>query len=104
MTNPPHRAPFSHDIKVSVVSHMPGYGFTCQECGGSFEVRLSLSAYSSGEGRVCTACGSTRVERAFTAVNVIPGGSSSASLGWWDRPCISPFREDPRTGRHSARQ
>ena len=55
---------------------MPSYEFVCQECGSPFEVRLSMSAYEAGEGRVCTQCGSTRVERAFTAVNVIAGGLS----------------------------
>lgn len=60
---------------------MPSYDFKCQECGASFEVRLSMSAYAAGEGRRCTECGSTRVERAFTAVNVIAGGHASSS-GW----------------------
>lgn len=66
---------------------MPSYDFVCQECGRTFEVRLSMSAYSSGEGRQCTQCGSTRVERAFTAVNVIAGGSSSSSGGWSGGSC-----------------
>lgn len=61
---------------------MPSYDFACQECGATFEVRLSMSAYSSGEGRVCTECGSTRVERTFTAVNVIAGGSTAGSGSW----------------------
>ncbi len=55
---------------------MPSYDFVCQDCGASFEVRLSISAYSEGEGRVCPKCASENVERAFTAVNVIAGGSS----------------------------
>ena len=53
---------------------MPSYDFVCTECGAPFEVRLSMSAYEAGEGRVCVQCGSTKVERAFTAVNVIAGG------------------------------
>lgn len=66
---------------------MPSYEFTCQECGTPFEVRLSMSAYSAGEGRKCPSCGSDKVERAFTAVNVIAGShsgggySSGASCG-----------------------
>jgi putative FmdB family regulatory protein len=55
---------------------MPSYDFVCQDCGAPFEVRLSMSAYEAGEGRACTRCGSTKVERAFTAVNVIAGGRS----------------------------
>ena len=55
---------------------MPSYDFTCTECGTPFEVRLSMAAYDTGEGRTCTHCGSTKVERAFTAVNVIAGGRS----------------------------
>jgi putative FmdB family regulatory protein len=66
-------------------SSMPSYDFTCQDCDTTYEVRLSMSAYSDGEGRKCQACGSKRVERAFTAVNVITGsgsrGESSPSLG-----------------------
>lgn len=61
---------------------MPSYDFTCQECGAAFEVRLSMSAYAAGEGRVCTGCGSTKVERAFTAVNVIAGGGSAGGGSW----------------------
>jgi putative FmdB family regulatory protein len=53
---------------------MPNYDFVCTGCDTPFEVRLSMSAYEAGEGRVCTRCGSTKVERAFTAVNVIAGG------------------------------
>lgn len=56
---------------------MPSYDFVCQECGASFEVRLSISAYSAGEGRRCPSCASEKVERAFTAVNVIAGSHSS---------------------------
>jgi putative FmdB family regulatory protein len=63
---------------------MPSYDFTCQECGTTYEVRLSMSAYSDGEGRTCQSCGSSKVERAFTAVNVITGsgsrGGASSSL------------------------
>jgi putative FmdB family regulatory protein len=55
---------------------MPAYDFVCQDCATPFEVRLSISAYEAGEGRSCTRCGSTRVDRAFTAVNVIAGGRS----------------------------
>lgn len=66
---------------------MPSYDFVCQECGTSFEVRLSMSAYSAGEGRKCTRCGSTRVERAFTAVNVIAGGSSGSGGRWSGGGC-----------------
>ena len=55
---------------------MPSYDFTCQECDTTYEVRLSMSAYSDGEGRTCQACGSSKVERAFTAVNVITGSGS----------------------------
>jgi putative FmdB family regulatory protein len=66
---------------------MPSYDFVCQDCGASFEVHLSISAYSAGEGRVCPKCSSERVDREFTAVNVIAGGhsgggySSSSSSG-----------------------
>ena len=58
---------------------MPAYDFVCQDCGSSFEVRLSISAYSAGEGRRCSECGSIRVERSFTAVNVIAGSRSGAA-------------------------
>lgn len=68
---------------------MPSYDFVCQDCGASFEVRLSISAYSAGEGRVCTKCGSTRVERAFTAVNIIAGSAMSSSSGWSGGSCGS---------------
>jgi len=60
---------------------MPSYDFVCQECGSTFEVRLSISAYSAGEGRSCPQCGSRKVERAFTAVNVIAGSRSSSGSG-----------------------
>jgi putative FmdB family regulatory protein len=62
---------------------MPSYEFVCRDCGAAFEVRLSMSAYADGQGRVCTQCGSTKVERAFTAVNVIGGshGGGSARSG-----------------------
>lgn len=53
---------------------MPSYDFVCTDCGAPFEVRISISAYEAGEGRTCTQCGSTKVERRFTAVNVIAGG------------------------------
>ena len=59
---------------------MPSYDFLCQECGTTFEVRLSMSAYADGKGRACTACGSTRVERAYTAVNVIAGAHAGGSV------------------------
>ena len=68
---------------------MPSYDFVCQECGASFEVRLSMSAYADGEGRVCTKCGSTKVERAYTTVNVIAGGSSGSGGGWSGGSCGS---------------
>jgi len=58
---------------------MPSYDFVCQDCGAAFEVRLSMSAYAGGEGRLCPTCGSKRVERAFTAVNVIAGSHSRGS-------------------------
>lgn len=58
---------------------MPSYDFVCRDCGERFETRMSISTYETGEGRICPACGSARVERAFTAVNVITGGGSSAS-------------------------
>ncbi len=61
---------------------MPSYEFTCQDCGAAFEVRLSMSAYASGEGRVCSRCGSTRVERAYTTVNVLIGGRSPSDGSW----------------------
>jgi putative FmdB family regulatory protein len=57
---------------------MPSYEFVCRECGAAFEVRLSMSAYEAGEGRRCPECGTDRVERAFTAVNVIAGGRSGS--------------------------
>ena len=60
---------------------MPSYDFTCRNCGETYEVRLSMSAYDRGEGRRCTRCDSTDVERAFTAVNVIAGGSRGSSSG-----------------------
>jgi putative FmdB family regulatory protein len=60
---------------------MPSYDFVCQECGASYEARLSISAYSSGEGRECPQCGSKKVERAYTAVNVIAGKSFGGSYG-----------------------
>ena len=68
---------------------MPSYDFVCQDCGTSFEVRLSMSAYGEGRGRECTHCGSIRVERAFTAVNVIAGGSSAGRAGWSGGSCGS---------------
>ena len=68
---------------------MPSYDFVCQECGTSFEVRLSMSAYADGEGRTCTQCGSSKVERAYTTVNVIAGGSSSSNGGGWSGGCGS---------------
>ncbi len=40
---------------------------------------MSMSAYSSGEGKACPDCGSRTVERSFSAVNVIAGGTSSAA-------------------------
>lgn len=64
---------------------MPAYDFRCIDCGHEFERRLSMSAYADGEGRECPECESTEVQRAWTAVNVIAGGSgsggSSASCG-----------------------
>lgn len=37
-----------------------------------------MSAYSDGEGRECPSCESIDVERAWTTVNVIAGGSNAA--------------------------
>lgn len=68
---------------------MPSYDFVCQDCGAAFEVRLSISAYSDGEGRVCTKCGSTKVERAFTAVNIIAGNAFVGASGWSGGGCGS---------------
>jgi putative FmdB family regulatory protein len=64
---------------LSILFHMPSYDFICQDCSASFEVRLSMSAYANGEGRACPTCGSTKVERAFTSVNVIAGSHSGGS-------------------------
>jgi len=50
---------------------MPFYDFRCHDCDTTFERRLSMGAYEAGEGRVCPGCDSGRVERAFTAVNVL---------------------------------
>lgn len=58
---------------------MPAYDFRCTECGHDFELRLSMSAYAEGEGRTCPQCASSQVERAWTAVNVIAGGSRASS-------------------------
>lgn len=84
----PESAP-SHNMYLSILFNMPSYDFVCQECGASFEVRLSISAYSEGEGRVCTKCGGTKVERAFTAVNIIAGGSSGSTGNWSGGGCGS---------------
>ena len=63
-----------HDIAESIyLRSMPFYDFRCPDCDARFERRLSMSAYEGGEGRDCPECGSTKVERAFTAVNVIAG-------------------------------
>lgn len=66
-----------------ILFDMPSYDFVCRKCGASFEVRMSISAYSEGRGRACTECGSTEVDRTFTAVNVIAGGSSGGGSGAW---------------------
>ncbi len=60
---------------------MPAYDYVCEDCGAHFEVRMSMSAYSSGTKPPCEQCGSTRVERAFTAVNVLTGGRGGYSGG-----------------------
>jgi len=65
---------------------VPAYDYVCEECGAHFEVRMSMSAYSSGARPPCEQCGSTKVARAFTAVNVLTSGhggsgSSGASCG-----------------------
>ncbi len=65
---------------------MPAYDYVCQDCGEHFEVRMSMAAYSEGAKPPCEKCGSTKVSRAFTAVNVLTtarggGGSSAASCG-----------------------
>lgn len=57
---------------------MPTYDFACQECESPFEVRMSMTAYSEGPKPPCPRCGSKRVERTFTAVNVL---SSNRGLG-----------------------
>lgn len=58
---------------------MPAYDYVCQDCGERFEVRMSIAAYSEGAKTTCEACGSSRVVRAFTAVNVLTGGRGGGS-------------------------
>lgn len=77
--SPPGIPDLFHYIDLSILYDMPSYDFVCADCGASFDVRLSMSAYEAGEGRVCTRCSSTRVERAYTAVNVIAGGRSGGN-------------------------
>ena len=62
---------------------MPTYDFVCQDCKTPFEVRMSITAYSEGARPQCEKCGSEKVERTFSAVNVITSGrgSSSTSAG-----------------------
>ncbi len=60
---------------------MPAYDYVCEECGAQFEVRMSMSEYSSGTKPPCEQCGSKKVERAFTAVNVLTGGRGGYSGG-----------------------
>ena len=50
---------------------MPTYDFVCQDCKTPFEVRMSITAYSDGSRPRCEKCGSDKVERTFTAVNVL---------------------------------
>jgi putative FmdB family regulatory protein len=58
---------------------VPAYDYSCADCGAQFEVRMSIAAYSKGEKPACEACGSARVERAFTAVNVLTSGRGGSS-------------------------
>lgn len=58
---------------------MPTYDFICQECQTRFEMRMSISAYSEGTRPHCEKCGSERVERTFTAVNVLTSGRGAGS-------------------------
>jgi putative FmdB family regulatory protein len=58
---------------------VPAYGYTCDDCGASFEVRMSIAAYSAGQKPACEACGSARVTRTFTAVNVLTSGRGVSS-------------------------
>jgi putative FmdB family regulatory protein len=57
---------------------VPAYGYTCDDCGASFEVRMSIAAYSAGEKAACEACGSADVSRTFTSVNVLTTGRGSS--------------------------
>ncbi|HXY68849.1 MAG TPA: zinc ribbon domain-containing protein [Gemmatimonadales bacterium] len=58
---------------------MPAYDYRCEDCGAKFEVRMSMSAYAEGAKATCERCGSARVERAFTAVNVLTGSRTGAT-------------------------
>lgn len=62
---------------------MPTYDFVCQDCKKASEVRMSISDYSEGARPQCDQCGSEKVERTFTAVNVLTSGrgSSASSSG-----------------------
>ena len=60
---------------------MPAYDYVCEDCGARFEVRMSMAAYAEGAKPACEACGSPRVERAYTAVNVLVGGRSGGGSG-----------------------
>ena len=58
---------------------MPTYDFVCQDCKTPFEVRMSITAYSEGTRPRCEKCGSDKVERTFTAVNVLTSGRGAGS-------------------------
>lgn len=58
---------------------VPAYEYDCQECGERFEVRMSIAAYSEGPKVACGFCGSTKVTRAFTAVNVLTGSRTGGA-------------------------
>jgi putative FmdB family regulatory protein len=60
---------------------VPAYDHVCEDCGAQFEVRMSIAAYSEGAKPPCERCGSTRVARAFTAVNVLTSGRGGSSSG-----------------------
>jgi len=57
---------------------VPAYDYTCDDCGGPFEVRMSMAAYGAGDRPACEACGSTHVTRTFTSVNVLTAGRGSS--------------------------
>jgi len=58
---------------------MPTYDFVCQDCKTPFAVRMSMTAYSESPKPQCESCGSEKVERTFTAVNVLTSGRSSGA-------------------------